>query len=237
MSINSALSMQTESVLASVDALLFDFDGPICTLFAAYSPRITAADARLEFSRQGIALPMELQQTPGALALLQWAELNTPDTVSAIERIQEAGELRAAASAEPTPHSMSAVVAAAQNGFKLAIVSNNASSAIRAYLDAHGLEVYFAHISGRIPGDIKSMKPYPDSLSRAAAALGVPIEHCVMIGDSVTDIEAANLAGAHSIGYATDDSAATALTAAGAHSVICTMAELASALQNSTQTT
>lgn len=180
---------------------------------------------------------MELQQTPGALAILQWAELNTPDIASVIERIQEAGELQAAASAEPTPHSMSAVVAAAQNGFKIAIVSNNAPSAIRVYLDAHGLDAYFTHVSGRIPGDIKSMKPYPDSLSRAAAALDVPIDHCAMIGDSVTDIQAANLAGAHSIGYATNDSSAAALTTAGAHSVIRTMAELASALQNSTQAT
>jgi hypothetical protein len=87
---------RSAAVLASVEGVLLDFDGPVCTLFANYSPRLTAAAAREELSRRGIALPSGLQQTRGALVLVRWALLNAPDAAPAIEAIQEAGELQAA---------------------------------------------------------------------------------------------------------------------------------------------
>jgi HAD superfamily hydrolase (TIGR01549 family) len=222
-------------VLATVNALLFDFDGPVCELFAHYSPKVTAAEARSEFAKNGIVLPAELQRTSGALALLQWSELNVPHMTPVIEDIQEKGEFHAARTASPTPHLMAAVISARQREIKVAIVSNNSPDVIREYLSVHHLESYFDLVSGRIKGDIGSMKPCPGPLLNAASALGVPIGRCAMIGDSVTDIDAANQAGAQSIGYAPEKSAASVLSKAGADVIVDSMAVLASALYNSPQ--
>jgi HAD superfamily hydrolase (TIGR01549 family) len=236
MDANSDTLGELEDVLASVDALLLDFDGPICTLFANISPCVTAADARMALSAQGIDLPDELRDTRGALALLKWAESNAPSAVPAIEEIQDIAEERAVNNATPTPYSFTAVVAAHASGLKLAIVSNNSPQAIRRYLGMHGMLGYFTAVSGREKGDASAMKPSPALLMRASAALLVPIDRCAMVGDSVTDMAAAKRAGARSVGYAGDDASASVLAAAGANAVTKSMAVLASALQERAQT-
>jgi HAD superfamily hydrolase (TIGR01549 family) len=227
---------ELEVVLASVDALLLDFDGPICALFANHSPLVTAADACKAFSVRGIDLPDELRESQGALALLKWAESNAPSVVPAIEEIQDIAEERAVSNATPTPHSFTAVVSAHASGLKLAIVSNNSPKAIAHYLGMHGMLGYFTAVSGRERGDALAMKPCPTLLIRASSALQIPIGRCAMIGDSVTDITAAKRAGARSVGYAEDDASASVLAAAGADAVIKSMAVLSSALQDRAQT-
>lgn len=42
-------------------------------------------------------------------------------------------------------------------------------------------------------------KPAPGLIQRAALALGVAVEECVMLGDQLSDMEAARAAGAHGI--------------------------------------
>jgi HAD superfamily hydrolase (TIGR01549 family) len=236
MGANSNMLTELDAVLASVDALLLDFDGPICALFANYSPWVTAADARMVLSVQGIDLPGELRETQGALVLLKWAESHAPSAVPAIEEIQEVAEESAVSNATPTPYSFAAVVAAHASGLKLAIVSNNSPKAIARYLGMHGMSGYFTAVSGREKGDASAMKPCPALLMRAASALHIPIGRCAMVGDAVTDIAAAKRAGARSVGYAEDDSSASGLAGAGADAVIKSMAVLASALQDRAQT-
>jgi HAD superfamily hydrolase (TIGR01509 family) len=216
--------------LTSVEGVLLDFDGPVCTLFANYPPRLTAAAARAEFSRRGIALPRELQQTSGALVLVRWALLNAPDAAPAIEAIQEAGELRAVHTARPTPGAADAIMAAARRGLKTAIVSNNSPRVVKEHLSRAGLASYIADVTGREAGNASSLKPSPEPVLKAAAAISVPADRCVMIGDSVTDIEAAIRAGSRSIGYARTRPEASTLSAAGADAVIASMTTLASAL-------
>lgn len=58
------------------------------------------------------------------------------------------------------------------------------------------------------------MKPDPHSLLIAAERLDVPPKRCTLIGDSVTDIEAARTAGAMSIGFANKPHKTLALTEA-----------------------
>jgi phosphoglycolate phosphatase-like HAD superfamily hydrolase len=43
-------------------------------------------------------------------------------------------------------------------------------------------------------------KPYPDPVQWAARQLGVPVEDCVMVGDTTVDILAGKRAGAHTVG-------------------------------------
>jgi HAD superfamily hydrolase (TIGR01549 family) len=223
---------RSAAVLASVEGILLDFDGPVCALFANYSPRLTAAAARAEFSRRGIGLPRGLRETSGALVLVRWALLNAPDAAPAIEAIQEAGELQAVHTARPTPGAADAIVAAAGRGLKMAIVSNNSPRVVKEYISREGLASYIADVTGREAGNVNSLKPSPEPVLKAAVAISVPADRCVMIGDSASDIEAAIRAGSRSIGYACTRPEASALSAAGADAVISSMTTLASALEN-----
>ena len=69
------------------------------------------------------------------------------------------------------------------------IVSNNAEPAIEAFLDHHDLRHLVHAVIGRVPGRPELMKPHPDSVLRALDILDRPPAQCVLIGDSVTDIE------------------------------------------------
>ena len=70
----------------------------------------------------------------------------------------------------------------------------------RRKLEAAGLAGHFEHIF--ISGEIGRAKPDPQIFEHAAAALGVPIEACVHIGNSwASDIEGALAAGADAIWF------------------------------------
>lgn len=51
--------------------------------------------------------------------------------------------------------------------------------------------------------DVKRPKPAPDSLLEGAKRLGVPVEDCVIVGDSITDIRAGKAGGAKTIAVLT----------------------------------
>ena len=63
------------------------------------------------------------------------------------------------------------------------------------------------------------MKPYPDSVLRALDILDRPPAQCVLIGDSVTDIEVSRATGLRSIGYAKTPTRGNELHLAGADAI------------------
>jgi beta-phosphoglucomutase-like phosphatase (HAD superfamily) len=76
------------------------------------------------------------------------------------------------------------------------------------------------------------MKPHPYSLLTAVEMLNVQVSQAVLVGDSTTDIVAANHAGMLSIGFANKPHKLGTLSSAGATSIIegnVGMAELAKA--------
>ena len=77
--------------------------------------------------------------------------------------------------------------------------------------------------------EMPATKPAPDVYLAAAAALGVPSEHCLVIEDSVTGVTAGVAAGATVWGYApggSGHSASAALRAAGAAQLFTHMGDL-----------
>lgn len=110
------------------------------------------------------------------------------------------------------------------------MVSNNASSAIQAYLDAHGLNGCVAGVFGRVPGDPSSMKPSPRLLHNAMEAASATPTECIFIGDAARDVQAGHAAGVATIGYANKPGKESALAAAGAAAVVDSMEQVAVAL-------
>lgn len=139
-------------------------------------------------------------------------------------------ELRAVEVAEPTPHSRQVIETAHQAGRVLAAVSNNSREAVTRYLTTNGLAPKFTTIVGRTDPDPGLLKPNPHLISQAVRELGAVAAECVLIGDSLSDIEGARSAGVLSIGYANKLGKQKRFTTAGADVVITDMRELLSPL-------
>jgi beta-phosphoglucomutase-like phosphatase (HAD superfamily) len=74
------------------------------------------------------------------------------------------------------------------------------------------------------------MKPNPAPIFSAINALDAEPSACVLVGDSISDIEAAKAAGTRVIGYANKDAKRERFRLAQADEVITSMGEIASML-------
>ncbi|KIZ13550.1 HAD family hydrolase [Streptomyces natalensis] len=218
-------------VAGATSGVLFDFDGPICDVFAGrpapgvaqkLSEVVTQHDATLGAKAASVDDPMEI---------LRLAMQGGEPVIRAIEESLTKAEVSAVKVAgPPVPGSVAALEAAHSSGRKVAVVSNNSTACVRAFLMLHGLRHLVHEVIGRAAYRPDLMKPDPHSLLLAAARLHVHPHHCTLIGDSVTDVEAARAAGARSIGFANKPHKDLALTEAGADAVVADMTTVADAL-------
>lgn len=78
-------------------------------------------------------------------------------------------------------------------GLPMAICTNKPSALVPPLLQHLGIAGFFAHIVG---GDsLPQRKPAAEPLLHTAALLGQAVDQCLMVGDSATDLQAANNAG------------------------------------------
>jgi beta-phosphoglucomutase-like phosphatase (HAD superfamily) len=89
----------------------------------------------------------------------------------------------------------------------------------------HGLLSLVAPIVGRAYADPARMKPHPGPILEAVRYLGAPRANCTLVGDSITDIEAARAAGVSVVGYANRPWKVNAFS--GADAVVTSMQDLA----------
>ena len=81
--------------------------------------------------------------------------------------------------------------------YPFAIVTARNEVTTSQFLKINNLEPYFSIVVSS--QTCRRTKPFADPLLHAAEKLGVPIEACLMIGDTVTDVRAALAAGAQSV--------------------------------------
>jgi HAD superfamily hydrolase (TIGR01509 family) len=183
--------------------LLLDFDGPVCSIFAGYPAPRVAQELVAMLRAAGVDVPDTTAEQIDPLEVLRWVGAScSPDITTATEDALCAAELRAAATAAPTPYGHDVIRAAHGLGVPVAVVSNNSAGAVAAYLSAHGLTPYVHPVVGRAYGDPGRMKPNPEPILTAVRALRAAAGDCVLIGDSLSDIEGARAAGVRVIGYA-----------------------------------
>ncbi|MFI6820714.1 HAD family hydrolase [Micromonospora sp. NPDC050187] len=220
-------------LLDEVGAVLLDFDGPVCGVFAGYpAPRVAAELVEVLY-RRGIEVPPDLASEPDPLEVLRrTGTTGDQKATQAVEDALCAAERQAVETAEPTPYGREVIVAARQAGFPVAVVSNNSAGAVSAYLAAHRLAVHVSPIVGRAYAAPERMKPNPEPIRQAAHAVGEPPARCVLIGDSLSDIDGARAAGARVIGYANRPVKIQRFQEAGADVVVTTMREIADVLVN-----
>ncbi|MGY0024948.1 HAD family hydrolase [Streptomyces sp. cg35] len=204
--------------------VLFDFDGPICRLFAG-RPATEIAQGQeewLEAHGLGELLTEEDRSVQDPHAVLARLARQQPgsDLVQEMEKRLTEQELAAVPTAWPTPWADPLVRTWSAVGARLAITTNNSPEAVRRYLAGRELSVCFEpHIYGRTQ-DLNLLKPDPYCLNRALSAMGAAPGQALMIGDASSDCAAAAAAGVAFLGYARNEEKEKRLRKAGAGHVV-----------------
>jgi phosphoglycolate phosphatase len=220
-------------MLADSTALLLDFDGPVCSVFAGFPASAVVEQLCVVIADGGFGeLPPQVEKSEDPFDVLNYAATLGETEARYVNAAFAAHEAEAITTAAPTPGAHDFLRHWSATGRQLAIVSNNSSLAIEAYLDLHSLKPYVAHISARSEPNPDLLKPSPYLLNDALGALDTAPSESIMVGDSTTDVDAAQAAGARAIGYANKPGKATRLTGAGAGHIITHMIELTEALSS-----
>ncbi|MGW4059103.1 HAD family hydrolase [Amycolatopsis sp. NPDC004747] len=219
--------MRAADMLDRARALFLDFDGPVCSVFAGIPASTVANQLRTVLSDGGHTdLPKTVATSADPFDVLQYAAMLGEDEARYVEAAFAAHEAEAISTAAPATGAHELIEAWHESGRPLAIVSNNGVPAISAYLDLYDLRTSVNFVSGRTSSNVALLKPSPYLLSQAAAALNVTTDEAVFVGDSASDIEAAQSAGVHSIGYANKPGKVASLSVAGAEAIIDTLTSL-----------
>lgn len=225
-------------LIGNAHCVLFDFDGPLCHLFAA-RPAASVAGRLRELAvslTAELGLPRllseELRRSPDPHRVLLGIAAQHPGrgVVPRLEAALTREEISAAATARPTPYAAALLAALTTRGRQVAVVTNNSPLAVERFLNRHRLSGF---VGGRIHGrtaDFSLLKPHPDAVLRALRSTGTAAERAVMIGDAPSDLQAAHAAGVAFLGFAPGEAEAAALRSAGATRVICSLDEVITAL-------
>lgn len=223
-------------LISSARVVLWDFDGPICRLFAGHSAEVVADDLvewLMSRGLHGLVTDTE-RNTLDPHLVLRAVDRRHPgsDLVAELEERLTKEELRATTTAMPTAYADILIQTWRARGVRMAVTTNNSPRVVRAYLDDRDLTPCFApHIYGRTQ-DLHHLKPDPHCLNRALRAMGAAPDAALMIGDSPTDLQAARRAGVPFLGYARNERKAKLLTEAGADCVVLSLRPLLEILRH-----
>jgi HAD superfamily hydrolase (TIGR01509 family) len=226
-------SARLGELIARTRHVLLDFDGPICSVFAGITATTVASRLNKILTSAAITPPTEVTQTDDPFEVLRYALVHAPELAAEVEAAFRTEEVTAIATAAPTPGAAETIQACHDTGRTVAIVSNNSHDAVNAYLNTHHLADQIDYISARTPADTARLKPHPHLVTLATHALDAEPTTCVLIGDSITDIQAAHAAGVPAIGYANKASKPAHFTDTGAVAIITRMIDFATALVRS----
>lgn len=214
-----------KDILRAADCVLFDFDGPMCRLFAGRPAPGIARHLRALVDDRGAALTPGARSTDDPQVVLRAVEPGS-ELARLLERTLTEEETRAVDSAAPTDHADRLVRTLVETGRRVAVTTNNSEAAVDRYLSSRGLTDFFpGAVHGR-QDDVRLLKPHPDCLYRALAATRTPAERALMIGDTVNDLLAARAAGVPFVGYAPRPTRRAELLAAGAPDVVGSLDEM-----------
>ena len=198
--VNQALTNDEQSLSYLVRAVLWDMDGTL----------VDSADYHWHAWRDIMAReghPITHEQFLATFGqrndsiLRQWLSAQaTPDIIERVGDAKEAlyREHVREKGIEPLPGASDWVHRLHQQGWRQGIASAAPRANIEAILEAlHTTDCFEAIVSAE---DVHRGKPDPEVFLAAAAKLGVPTKHCIVVEDALHGIEASRAAGMKSIG-------------------------------------
>ncbi|MGX1475672.1 UNVERIFIED_CONTAM: HAD superfamily hydrolase (TIGR01509 family) [Streptomyces canus] len=227
------VTAELASLVSSARYVLWDLDGPVCRLFAGYPAHQIAGELVRMIDELGMGALLTEQERSSDdphVALRGVHERHRgSDLGLALEEWLTRRELDAVAKAMPTPHADPLIRTWSARGVRFAITTNNAAVAAAAYIESRGLTDCFPYVYGRTP-NLDLMKPNPHCLEQAIKAMGAVPSATLMIGDTPTDLQAAQRAGVSFLGYARNEYKERLLKEAGAKVIVHSMHQVLSVL-------
>ncbi|MEU6348719.1 HAD-IA family hydrolase [Streptomyces sp. NPDC047072] len=228
------------NLLSDARAVLFDFDGPVCDLFGGASTEDVAKKVKDRARWMWRTLDQEVEKCDDSHGILRKLRTMYDEAdpkprfrlpLTLAERVVARQERDAVRRAQPTPDIGAVVELLNALELPLAIVSNNAERAIRMYLKKKKLQGLFTSVCGRDPKNAGLMKPHPDCVNRAVSRLSLDPTDCVLVGDQLTDLQAAQEARTPFLGITPDRSRAEKMVEYGATAVVTSYEPVLTALE------
>ncbi len=216
------------AIIACTRFLLLDFDGPICSIYAGLPDSTVAEKLRQLLPGD---LPDEIANTPDPIEVFTYSATVSDEMAARIEAEMADLEVAAVPTAEPTPYVHEVIASARESGRIVGVVSNNSPRAVNAYLDRHSLSGGIRLVIARTSHNPALLKPSPHLINEAVRGLDAQPAATTLVGDSLTDIEAAHGADVASIGYANKPGKREYMIQLRAGAVISSMADLALSLR------
>ena len=212
-------------------ALIFDFDGTLATGhydFPAMRERVYALAARHGVASPALEGLYVLEAVERAAAIIGDDDGDAGAFRADAERIITEIELQGAREASLLPGTAQALSNLRAQGYRVAIVTRN-SRAVIATIPGTTSLACDALLSREAVGRVK---PHPEHLTAALAAVKCEARHAAMVGDHPTDISAGKAMGMFTIGVLTGAGTRETLTAAGADLIAESVCEVARMLLN-----
>lgn len=222
--------MAASDAAPRLEAVLFDFDHTLTD----FGNHVRWADARPAmralYAEAGVPESF-LETHPGSISLYAAVARHHPIDGEQLAGAQHrAGaildgiELAALEHTVALPGAHALVEALPELRLQAAIVTSNAASVARRIMERLGLAAPFEVVLGR--SEVALLKPEPEGLLLACAALAVPPLAAAYVGDSEADMQAARTAGLRAWGVATGLGTPAQLERAGAHVVFATLNDI-----------
>ena len=203
-----------------VEAVLFDLDG---TLMDTDDQAVEALVRRLQRLRwphpQRAARRLVMAcETPGnaMMTLLDVLGLDAPLNTFT-DRLRRWRGLRTRADFHIIT-GVEEMLAELSGRYRLAVVTTRGLAESETFLDQYNLRGFFDALVTR--ESTWRLKPHPAPIRHAARLLGVPVERCVMVGDTTVDVRAARRAGAWAVAVLCGFGEREELERAGAHVIL-----------------
>lgn len=185
--------------------VLLDFDGPVCAVFGTHGSAHAADAVRRALGatawREMGDHTASYSDDPFDVLRYAWVHLDR-QKAEAAEQALTAYEVRAVHELSMTEGAAAAIDSLRASEHTVTIVSNNSEQAIRAFVETHALADEIDGVVGRTRARAQDLKPEPYLLDRALEQLAAKPADAVLVGDSITDIQAARAAGTAAIAYA-----------------------------------
>lgn len=208
------------SALADADLVILDFDGPLVRLLPDPEHIELAASAVAYLRAAGADVPPSIATLQDHGAVLLEAGRRWPHLAETLAVMCTAAEVDGARRQPPQPGALELLAALAAHGVPVSIVTNNDPACVTEFTRRWGVSHRVRTVHGRDPARPDRLKPNPAMLLEALASAGVAAGRAVMVGDSVSDIEAACAAGVAAVGITTDAERAARMKDIGAVAVV-----------------
>jgi HAD superfamily hydrolase (TIGR01549 family) len=134
---------------------------------------------------------------------------------------------------DEVPHEMVAgvqeMIVSLARHYPMCTISTGTAPRVDRFLRHYGVREHFVEVIGA--QTTRRMKPHPEPLLFAAAAMGVKPDECLMIGDTTIDIRTGVSAGAQTVGVLCGFGTEDELVRTGANLILRTTSDLLAVLQ------